>query len=199
MSWWQKGVCNSAPNGPNDLKFCMWGSFGRYIWFLFWSRSHDLYRGQTCSGLQMRLASIEVIWPWLKQKSNLPSKRSSHAKFQVNWYIGGWVTCPVPLLFRNIIEPYTEYSMISIFLSESCQSQSDVSVRFSDAWKWSLGWEDSVGGVSTRDSWHMFILDNNISIADMTPAIAAVGQLLIILGHICAVLYTEAVLYWCLS
>ena len=69
MSWWQKGVCNSAPNGPNDLKFCMWGSFGRYIWFLFWSRSHDLYRGQTCSSLKMRLASIEVISPWLEQKS----------------------------------------------------------------------------------------------------------------------------------
>ena len=89
MSWWQKGVCNSAPNGPIDLKFCMWGSFGRYIWFLFKARSHDLYRGQTCSSLKMRLASLEVIWPWLKQKSYVPPKRSLHAKFQVNW---GWVT-----------------------------------------------------------------------------------------------------------
>ena len=176
--WKSLPLSSSGPGfGPWPITFGGWIRFG-------------LYRGH------VTLTSTKI-------------KRSSHAKFQVNWSNGGWVTgsplsekpdFAVPLLFRSIIEPYTEYSMISIFLSESCQSQSDVSVRFSDAWKWSLGWEDSVGGgVSTRDSWHMFILDNNISIADMTPATPAVGQLLIILGHICAVLYTEAVLYWCLS
>ena len=52
-SCWQGSVCNSAPNRPIDPKFCMWGSFGRYIWFLFKAGSHDLYRGQTCSDLQM--------------------------------------------------------------------------------------------------------------------------------------------------
>ena len=92
MSWWQKGFCYSAPNGPIDLKFCMWGSFGRYIWFLFWLRSFNLYRGRTCSGLQMRLASIEVTWPWLDQKSIVTHKSPLHAKFQVIWSIGAWVT-----------------------------------------------------------------------------------------------------------
>ena len=52
----QGGACNSAPIRPIDLKFCMWGSLGGYIWFLLKSRSHDLYRDQTWSSLQMWLA-----------------------------------------------------------------------------------------------------------------------------------------------
>ena len=27
--YWTGGVCNSAPNGPNDLKFCMQGALVR--------------------------------------------------------------------------------------------------------------------------------------------------------------------------
>ena len=47
----QGGACNSAPNGPNDLKFCIQGAFVGYYSVVVKSRSCDLYRGQTCSGL----------------------------------------------------------------------------------------------------------------------------------------------------
>ena len=85
----QRGVCNSGPNGPNELKFCMQGDFVGYFWVLVTSRS---YRGQTCSGLLMWMAFIEVTWPWLDQNSILTHKRPLHAKFQVIWSIGAWVT-----------------------------------------------------------------------------------------------------------
>ena len=65
----QGGACNSVPNGPNDLKFCMQGAFVCYYWVLVHSSSCNLYNGQACSGLQMWLAAIEVTWPWLDQKS----------------------------------------------------------------------------------------------------------------------------------
>ena len=61
----QGGACNSVPNGPNDLKFCMQGAFVCYYWVLVHSSSCNLYNGQACSGLQMWLASIEVTWTWL--------------------------------------------------------------------------------------------------------------------------------------
>ena len=69
----QEGACNSAPNGPNDLKFCMQGAFVCYYWVLVQSSSCNLYNGQACSGLQMWLASIEVTWPWLEQNSIVKS------------------------------------------------------------------------------------------------------------------------------
>ena len=62
--YWTGGVCNTSPNGPIDLKFCMWGSFGRYIWFLFKSRLYDLYRGKSHLEARTGLASVEVMWPW---------------------------------------------------------------------------------------------------------------------------------------
>ena len=113
-SWWiikggskvskpsKEEFCNSAPNGPNDLEFCMWGTLGRYIWFLCKSRSHDLYIGQTCSGLQMWLTSIGVTWHWLGQKSNVAPQSSSHAKFYVIWSMRGWV-CSIVCIFKFII------------------------------------------------------------------------------------------------
>ena len=70
----------------------MWGSFGSYIWFLFKSRSYDLYRGQKHLEARAGLASVRVKWPWLEQNLNLPPKRSSNAKFHVNRSIGGLVT-----------------------------------------------------------------------------------------------------------
>ena len=88
----QGGACNSVPNGPNDLKFCMQGAFVCYYWVLVQSSSCNLYNGQACSGLQMWLASIEVTWPWLDQNSIVTHKSPLHAKFQVIWSFGGWVT-----------------------------------------------------------------------------------------------------------
>ena len=88
----QGGACNSVPNGPNDLKFCMQGAFVCYYWVLVHSSSCNLYNGQACSGLQMWLASIEVTWPWLDQNSIVTHKSPLHAKFQVIWSFGGWVT-----------------------------------------------------------------------------------------------------------
>ena len=88
----QGGTCNSVPNGPNDLKFCMQGAFVCYYWVLVQSSSCNLYNGQACSGLQMWLASIEVTWPWLDQNSIVTHKSPLHAKFQVIWSFGGWVT-----------------------------------------------------------------------------------------------------------
>ena len=41
------GCRKMAPNGWNDLKFCMQGSFVGYIWVLAKLRSHSLYGGQT--------------------------------------------------------------------------------------------------------------------------------------------------------
>ena len=59
----QGDACNSAPKWPNDLKFCMQGAFVGYYWVLVKSRSCDLYREQTCYGLQMWSASIESFGP----------------------------------------------------------------------------------------------------------------------------------------
>ena len=42
-----RGCRKTAPNGWNDLKFCMQGSFVGYIWVLAKLRSHSLYGGQT--------------------------------------------------------------------------------------------------------------------------------------------------------
>ena len=88
----QGGVCNSAPNGPNDVKICLQGAFVGYYCVLVKSRSCDLYRGQTCSGLQMWLTSIEVMWPWLDQNSIVTHKSPLQANFQVICSIWGWVT-----------------------------------------------------------------------------------------------------------
>ena len=88
----QGGACNSVPNGPNDLKFCMQGAFVCYYWVLVQSSSCNLYKGQACSGLQMWLASIEVTWPWIDQNSIVTHKSPLHAKFHVIWSIGCWVT-----------------------------------------------------------------------------------------------------------
>ena len=88
----QGDAFNSAPNGLNDLKFCMVGAFMGYYWVLVNSSSCNLYKGQTCSGLYMWLASTEVTWPWLDQNSIVTQKNLLHAHFQVIWSIGGQVT-----------------------------------------------------------------------------------------------------------
>ena len=88
----QGGVCNSAPKGPNDLKFCMQGAFVCYYWVLVKSRSCDLYRGQSHLEARTGLAIIEVAWTWLDQNSIVTHKSPLHAKFQVIWSIGDWVT-----------------------------------------------------------------------------------------------------------
>ena len=62
-------------------------AFVGYYWVLFKSRSYDLYWGQTCSGLQMWLASIGVTWPWVDQNSIVTHKSPLHAKLQVIWSI----------------------------------------------------------------------------------------------------------------
>ena len=88
----QGGACNSAPKGPNDLKFCMQGAFVCYYWVLVKSRSCDLYRGQSHLEARTGLAIIEVAWTWLDQNSIVTHKSPLHAKFQVIWSIGDWVT-----------------------------------------------------------------------------------------------------------
>ena len=109
-------------NGPNDLKFCIWGSFMRYIWFLFKLRSDSHYRGNSHLKARTDLASLKIMWPWLKQKSNALPKRSSHVKFQVIWSIGGWVTATplsknldfaLPLCYfaGNLIDYFWRYSI----------------------------------------------------------------------------------------
>ena len=59
----QGDAFNSAPNGLNDLKFCMVGAFMGYYWVLVNSSSCNLYKGQTSSGLQMWLASKKSFGP----------------------------------------------------------------------------------------------------------------------------------------
>ena len=88
----QGGACNSAPKGPNDLKFCMQGAFVCYYWVLVKSRSCDLYRGQSHLEARTDLAIIEVAWTWVDQNSIVTHKSLLHAKFQVIWSIGGQVT-----------------------------------------------------------------------------------------------------------
>ena len=56
----------------------IWGSYGRYIWFLFKSRSHDLYRGQLHLEAKTGLPFVELTQPWLVQKSNVPPKFIFH-------------------------------------------------------------------------------------------------------------------------
>ena len=62
---------------------------------------------------QCQLLSRYCNW-----ESNVPPKRSSHAKFQVNWSIGGWVTdthCPIN---QTLLSPFITIFMV-IFGIES--------------------------------------------------------------------------------
>ena len=72
----RQGTCNPAPNGPNDLKFCMQGAFVGYYWVLVKSRSCDLYTGQSHLEARTGLDFIEVTWTWLDQNSILTHANS---------------------------------------------------------------------------------------------------------------------------
>ena len=91
---WTRHACNSAPNGPNDFKFCIQGTFVGYNWVLVISRSCDLYRDWTCSGLQIWLASIEVTWPWLDQNSIVTHKAPSMQNFKSFGLFGAELQAP---------------------------------------------------------------------------------------------------------
>ena len=94
------GACNSVPNRPNDLKFCIQGAYVGYYWVLVNSRSWDLYRCQSQLEARTGLASMEVTWPWIDQNSIVTHKSPLYAKFQVIWSIGGWAT-GTPLVWET--------------------------------------------------------------------------------------------------
>ena len=105
---WTRHACNSAPNEPNDFKFCIHGTFMGYNWVLVTSRSCDLYRDWTCSGLQIWLASIEVTWPWLDQNSIVTHKSPLHLVHE------GWVTgAPLSRIPDFAPPPFHTFSVTS--------------------------------------------------------------------------------------
>ena len=81
------GCCKMAPNGRNDLKFCMQGSFVGYIWVLAKLRSHSLYGGQTNISHFWHLLSVKYAHSTPITQKLLGLQTSSLACRGLSWVL----------------------------------------------------------------------------------------------------------------